>query len=66
LLCASAPDNNSNTTYPILSQALNPIEQAFAKFKAALRKAAQRTREALADHRPNPRPLPAAGMPKLL
>ncbi len=26
---------------------LNPIEQAFAKFQAALRKAAERTREAL-------------------
>jgi transposase len=26
---------------------LNPIEQAFAKFKAALRKAAERTREGL-------------------
>ena len=32
---------------PPYSPDLNPIEQAFAKFKAALRKAAQRTREGL-------------------
>ena len=32
---------------PPYSPDLNPIEQAFAKFKAALRQAAQRTREAL-------------------
>ena len=32
---------------PPYSPDLNPIEQAFAKFKAALRKAAERTREAL-------------------
>ena len=34
---------------PPYSPDLNPIEQAFAKFKAALRKAAERTREALWD-----------------
>ena len=32
---------------PPYSPDLNPIEQAFAKFKAALRKAAERTREGL-------------------
>ena len=32
---------------PPYSPDLNPLEQAFAKFKAALRKAAERTREAL-------------------
>jgi transposase len=32
---------------PPYSPDLNPIEQAFAKFKAALRQAAQRTREGL-------------------
>jgi transposase len=32
---------------PPYSPDLNPIEQAFAKFKAALRKAAERTRDAL-------------------
>jgi transposase len=32
---------------PPYSPDLNPIEQAFAKFKAALRKAAERTREDL-------------------
>jgi transposase len=32
---------------PPYSPDLNPIEQAFAKFKAALRRAAERTREAL-------------------
>jgi transposase len=34
---------------PPYSPDLNPIEQAFAKFKAALRKAAERTRETLWD-----------------
>jgi len=34
---------------PPYSPDLNPIEQAFAKFKAVLRKAAERTREALWD-----------------
>jgi DDE superfamily endonuclease len=34
---------------PPYSPDLNPIEQAFAKFKAALRKAAERTREASCD-----------------
>ena len=34
---------------PPYSPDLNPIEQAFAKFKAALRKAAERTRDALWD-----------------
>jgi transposase len=34
---------------PPYSPDLNPIEQAFAKFKAALRKAAERSREALWD-----------------
>jgi transposase len=49
---------------PPYSPDLNPIEQAFAKFKAALRKAAERTREGLvAAHRSNPRPLPTARMP---
>ena len=34
---------------PPYSSDLNPIEQAFAKFKTALRKAAERTRDALWD-----------------
>ena len=34
---------------PPYSPDLNPIEQAFAKFKTALRKAAERTRDALWD-----------------
>ncbi|MDN3564150.1 transposase, partial [Paeniroseomonas aquatica] len=34
---------------PAYSPDLNPIEQAFAKLKAGLRKAAARTREALWD-----------------
>jgi transposase len=45
---------------PPYSPDLNPIEQAFTKLKAALRKAAERTREALRyTHPPNPRSLPA-------
>ena len=35
------------TYLPPYSPDLNPIEQAFAKFKAALRQAAERTREGL-------------------
>lgn len=36
---------------PYYSPDLNPIEQAFAKIKALLRKAGARTREALIAHR---------------
>ena len=52
---------------PPYSPDLNPIEQAFAKYKALLRKAAERTRrEPVADHRPHRRPLPASRMPQFL
>jgi transposase len=47
---------------PPYSSDLDPIEQAFAKFKAALRKAAERTSDAFVD----PRYLSAAAMPQLL
>ena len=52
---------------PPYSPDLNPIEQAFAKFKAALRKAAERTREGLWHTIGRTLDLaPTAGMPKLL
>ena len=48
---------------PPYSPDFNPIEMAFSKLKAHLRKAAERTVE---GHRPLPRNHPAPGMPKLL
>ncbi len=58
---------------PPYSPDLNPIEQAFAKYKALLQvqgAAAQSRgahgREPVADHRPDRRPLLASRMPQLL
>ena len=48
---------------PPYSPDFNPIEQAFAKLKAHLRKAAERT---VHGHRPHPRPLLTARMRQLL
>ena len=52
---------------PPYSPDLNPIEKLFAKLKALLRKAAERTVEGLlASHRRMPRPLLSTRMRKLL
>jgi transposase len=51
---------------PPYSPDFNPIEMAFAKLKAALRKAAARSIEALSRHRRSPRHLHVAGMLELL
>ena len=50
-LCAapSVPPAPGSSTLPKYSPDLNPIEQFFAKFKHWLRKAAQRTTEAVYD-----------------
>ena len=51
---------------PPYSPDLNPIEQAFAKLKALLRKAADpHARRPLGRHRPAARPLQSGGMPQL-
>ena len=51
---------------PPYSPDLNPIEMAFAKLKAALRKAAARSIEALVDYRPRPGRLLRPRVPQLL
>ncbi len=51
---------------PPYSPDFNPIEQAFAKLKAYLRKAAERTIHGLWNASPHPRSLLATGMNKLL
>jgi transposase len=51
---------------PPYSPDFNPIEQAFAKFKTLLRKAAKRTVDGLwTTHRQAPRPLPTSRVRQL-